>query len=244
MLIVFDKAFGTFLDEKDVIFESDSTDAIGSEGTIDTIDKTDKQLLVPAREAQLFGIMRPEVSWSQPALQLQGFVAIASRWYKGMSASDAILHGPGYVTATLPRVIKYPTRFRFRLASQLSWIGVAYLLFQYMLVMTVGILLLILPLPLHELLGLAVWCIGTLYLHGLLWDGNRRVTLLEAARCGLSLAALALLGDQLQLAMVLGPHWPLLKGYAVLVCSGSMVAALLTPMSLLGTATGAVRKSK
>jgi hypothetical protein len=224
MFIVFDKAFGTFLDEDDVIF--DKADKGDSDNNATT-----------TREIELFGILKPERSWSEPASQLQGFTAIVTKWWQGTSATT-VLQGPGYRTATRPRLLKYPASFHFRLTSQLTRLGTAYLVLHFLLVLNVGILLLLLPLPLPELMGLATWVVCTLYLHGLVWDGRCKAASLEAVRCSLSLATLLLFGEQLQLARALGSHWPLIKGYATLVCTSGVVVASLAPAALLGRATG------
>eukprot|EP00730_Choanoeca_flexa_P018768 TRINITY_DN9144_c0_g2_i1.p1 TRINITY_DN9144_c0_g2~~TRINITY_DN9144_c0_g2_i1.p1 ORF type:complete len:486 (+),score=75.37 TRINITY_DN9144_c0_g2_i1:42-1499(+) len=227
MFIVFDRLFGTFLDEEDVKLTDDNRDNDDQLAHIDSKDRP--------REIQLFGVMRTERSWAEPAVQLQGFTSLWHRLRKGTSGLE-VLKGPGYHTATRARELKYPTAFRFRIGAQLSLLGIIHLVAHFIIVLVVGVAVLVnRSLPNDQVVGLVAWLVASLYVQGVLCDGHINSSSMELVRSGLTMMALASgVADHSALADACGQAWPMLRNATMLACTYSAVIAAARPSLLRG----------
>eukprot|EP00285_Hemiselmis_virescens_P018860 CAMPEP_0173380972 /NCGR_PEP_ID=MMETSP1356-20130122/3501_1 /TAXON_ID=77927 ORGANISM="Hemiselmis virescens, Strain PCC157" /NCGR_SAMPLE_ID=MMETSP1356 /ASSEMBLY_ACC=CAM_ASM_000847 /LENGTH=541 /DNA_ID=CAMNT_0014334699 /DNA_START=133 /DNA_END=1760 /DNA_ORIENTATION=- len=177
MFIIWDRMFGSFLDEEDavsVIRENVSKTDVG--------EKVQEEVL-------LFGTRQNPTTWTEAVTQTMFWQPIVSAIQKGASLRDicrAALVGPGYSTAGSKRTLVVPsfTSVRIRSSSNLHPGGKAYVLFHFLLGVVVGFLVLIAKDgPWSLRCAAALYVIYTFYCHGKLLDCCVTARMTELTRC-------------------------------------------------------------
>jgi hypothetical protein len=237
MLIVWDRLFGTFLDEEENLRRLTAQET-NMETSTATNTATASNTTDPLTgELELFGIMRPVQSWVEPAVQLDGFRAVfqrlasrpASQWWA------ALMAGPGQNTATKPRLLRMlPAQglgrcFRID-ATQTPW-GCLYFAVNSLVLLVLGAALLLLRLPALALAGGCLFVMASLALHGALLDGQVGAVPMEAARCAVVLASVAV--DVTGLAQ-LGTAGAFLSPALLASSALGLALALVAPAALPG----------
>jgi len=174
-LIVWDRLFGTFLDE--------------TEG-LKHLDASPSSERLPQEEVMLFGTAAKVRSWTDVVLQLQFWQPIfdSIRHFRGFTGVfRAALVGPGFSTVTATRALLPPSSSaqRIRKRSDLPAAGKAYVLVHFLIAVLAGFVVLLFsstPYPVRLLLGGCV--LSSLYCQGLLLDAEgMKGVRVEAIKC-------------------------------------------------------------
>jgi len=185
MFIVWDRLFGSFLDEEDSLSElRKANEAAGSDG-----DRVQE-------EAMLFGTMRRVTTWTECVTQSMFWQPITGAISKGCGARDfmrAVLVGPGYSTTVQKRSLVIPSKSsnRIRFTCNLHAGGQLYVMSHFLLAVIVGFLVLISakgPYELRAAAGVAVFV--SFYTQGNILDCAPGAKDLEIIRCFLTLCAM------------------------------------------------------
>eukprot|EP00049_Salpingoeca_infusionum_P015672 m.306910 g.306910 ORF g.306910 m.306910 type:complete len:508 (-) comp15927_c0_seq2:1607-3130(-) len=177
-LIIWDRLFGTFLDEAELIREAEQLPAPPGQDTI-------------SDELQLFGIMQTVPTWLEPPFQFTGFVDLADKAKRsclhGGTYLQALLHhlhkGPGWKTVLVHRPIRPSNRKRFRLFTDIDPSVATYYKIQLFATLTLALTVLITPQSFVDGLMHFGFIATTLASLALMCDGARdSYRVLEACR--------------------------------------------------------------
>lgn len=138
MLIVWDRMFGTFLDEDECIRA-----ALDKGTLIPETDALAEGNAAPA-EVELFGVMKPVSSWLEAVWQHDGWVEFFPRVWRANSlwkCVQAIVKGPGFYTSTMHRVVgpNPDVDVQLRVVSKASLVARGYVLAQFVVTLAFGI---------------------------------------------------------------------------------------------------------
>jgi len=194
VFIVWDRLFGSFLDENDALAQlgEDNAERAAALGP-------DARVEERAEEVLLFGIMPVVRSYTESVAQMQLWSPIFRplRDGKFRAALSAAWFGPGYYTAGAPRCLKPPSAaaVRLRLPASASLAALRYVGAHFAATIALGFgVLLAKHAPLFSVrVPLACYCLASLYAQGLLLDSRQQGEVaFERARLRASLAGAVL----------------------------------------------------
>eukprot|EP00281_Chroomonas_sp_CCMP1168_P031285 CAMPEP_0206241954 /NCGR_PEP_ID=MMETSP0047_2-20121206/16791_1 /ASSEMBLY_ACC=CAM_ASM_000192 /TAXON_ID=195065 /ORGANISM="Chroomonas mesostigmatica_cf, Strain CCMP1168" /LENGTH=516 /DNA_ID=CAMNT_0053666925 /DNA_START=90 /DNA_END=1637 /DNA_ORIENTATION=+ len=229
MLIVWDRLFGSFLDEEDAtVHLRGNAKALGEgEGV--------------QEEVELFGTIRNHTSWTEAVTQSMFWSPMVAALGGGKGVAGfvrAVWIGPGYTTAGAPRTLVVPslTSKRIRFHSTLDNRGKAYVFVHFLLVVAIGFIALIAKDgPYSARLATGLFVLWTLYCQGSLLDCAQGAPAQELVRCIVTVCACAgaLLSPPASLPTVINivlAH-PAIRGLVVAAAVAHALSAAIVPSS-------------
>eukprot|EP00051_Salpingoeca_urceolata_P017983 m.249955 g.249955 ORF g.249955 m.249955 type:complete len:576 (-) comp19092_c0_seq7:79-1806(-) len=188
LLIVWDRLFGTFLDEYEQVQEQG-----GGATTATLLPRPGLVADARGEEVCAFGVKVPVRTWTESVLQLQEPIQVLRRMASATSAGrvlKAFVMGPGWATATARRVLVFPRSAvvtpRLRHEALLSWPAVAYHAVHFAVNLALGFVVMLQAPTMSAVQSLAMGglCLLFLLCQGLLLDhgGTSWAGRLELAR--------------------------------------------------------------